>query len=88
MLFFYLINLKFVSRPMRILNCKTICHQKLLNMDKTYDFVIKPLKICPSPPGNVVSINFLRNCNNNNQNSQFKKFEKNLSSTSVDDEHP
>ena len=38
--------------------------------------------------GTVVSIIFSRNCNNHNQNSQFKKFEKNLSSTSVDDEHP
>ena len=48
-----------------------------------------PLKY--DPLGNVVSIAFFffsRNCNNHNQNSQFKKFEKNLSLTSVDDEHP
>ena len=30
---------------MMISNCKKICGQKLLNMDKTYDFVMKPPKI-------------------------------------------
>ena len=45
-----------------------------------------PLKY--DPLGNVISITFSQNCNNHNQNSQFKKFEKNLSSTSVDDERP
>ena len=53
---FYLVNLKLVSRPMWISNCKQVCRQKLLNMDKTYDFVIKPLKY--DPPENMVSINF------------------------------
>ena len=43
--FFHLANLNLVSRPMWISNCKKICCQKLLNMDKTYDFVMKPLKI-------------------------------------------
>ena len=44
-------NLKLVSRPTWITNeCKRICHQKLhLNIDETYDFVIKPLKIGPLP---------------------------------------
>ena len=56
-------------------------------MDKNYNFVIKPLKIWP--PGKRGKHNiFSRNFNNYNQNSQFKKFEKNLSSPSVGDEHP
>ena len=45
-----------------------------------------PLKY--DPVGNVVSIFFSWNCNSHNQNSQFKKLEKNLLSTSVDDECP
>ena len=45
-----------------------------------------PLKF--DPRGNMVSIIFLRNCNSHNQNSQCDKFEKNLSSTSVDHERP
>ena len=72
--FFHLVNLKLVSRPMWISNCKKICCQKLFNMDKTYDFVMKPLKIWSL--GNVVSGYFSRNCNSHNQNSQFKNFEK------------
>ena len=55
-LLFYLVNSKLVSRPAWISNCKKICRQKLLNMDKTYDFVIKPLKI--GPQGNMVSTIF------------------------------
>ena len=51
--FFHLVNLKLVSRPMWISNCKKICCQKLFNMDKTYDFIMKPLKIWSL--GNVVS---------------------------------
>ena len=51
--FFHLVNLKLVSRPMWISNCKKICCQKLFNMGKTYDFVMKPLKILSL--GNVVS---------------------------------
>ena len=43
-----------------------------------------PLKY--EPLKNVVSIIFSPNFNNHNQNSQFKKFEKNPLSTSVDDE--
>ena len=53
---FYLINLKLVSRPVWISNCKKNCRQKLLNMDKTYDFIFKPLKC--EPPENMVSIIF------------------------------
>ena len=45
-----------------------------------------PLKF--DPRGNIVSILFSRNCNSHSQNSQFNKFEKNLSSSSVDDERP
>ena len=59
---------------------------ELLNMDKTYDFVIKPLK--KRPPGNHGKHLFSRNWNIHNQNSQLKKFEKNLSSAFVDDEGP
>ena len=36
----------------------------------------------------MVSIIFSWNCNSHNQNSQFNKFEKNLLSTSVNDERP
>ena len=45
-----------------------------------------PLK--NDPPETTVSIFFSRNWNSHNQTSQLKKFEKNLSSASVDDEHP
>ena len=45
-----------------------------------------PLKF--DPGGDMVSIIFSRNCNSHNQNSQCNKFEKNLSSTSIDDERP
>ena len=56
-------------------------------MDKTYDFVIKPLK--KWPPGNHGKhIFFSRNWDIHNQNSQLKKFERNLSSAFVDDERP
>ena len=58
--FFYLVNLKLVSRPM---------------------WISSPLKF--EPRGNIASIIFSRNCNSHNQNSQFNKSEKNLSSTSV-----
>ena len=44
-LLFYLVNLKLISRPMWASNCKRICRHKLFDIDKTYDFVIKPLKI-------------------------------------------
>ena len=47
---------------------------ELLNMDKTYDFVIKPLK--NDPLETPVSIFFSRNWDIHNQNSQLKKFEK------------
>ena len=53
---FHLINLKLVSRSMQISNCKKICREKLLNMDRTYHYVIKPLKY--DPMGNVVSMIF------------------------------
>ena len=43
-----------------------------------------PLKF--DPMGNMVSIIFSRNCNSHNQNGKFNKAEKNLSSTSVDEE--
>ena len=59
---------------------------ELLNMDKTYDFVIKPLK--NDPLETTVSIFFSRNRDIRNQTSQLKKFEKNLSSAFVDDERP
>ena len=56
-------------------------------MDKTYDFVIKPLK--KWPPGNHGKHIFRsRNWDIHNQNSQLKIFEKNLSSAFVDDERP
>ena len=71
---------------MWISNCKKICGQKLLNMDKAMILLLSPLKY--DPLGNVVSIIFSRNCNGHNQNSKFKKFEKNLWSTSVDVERP
>ena len=45
-----------------------------------------PLK--NDPLETTVSIIFSRNWDSHNQNSQLKKFEKNLSSASVDDEHP
>ena len=51
--FFHLVNLKLVSKPMWISNSKKFCCQKLFIMDKTYDFVMKPLKIWSL--GNVVS---------------------------------
>ena len=59
---------------------------ELLNMDKTYDFVIKPLK--NDLLETTVSIFFSQNWDIHNQNSQFKRFEKNLSSAFVDDERP
>ena len=60
---------------------------ELLNMDKTYDFVNKPLK--KWPPGNHGKhIFFSPNWDIHNPNGQLKKFEKNLSSAFVDDEHP
>ena len=46
-----------------------------------------PLKNDP-PPETTVSIFFSRNWDSHNQNSQLKKFEKDLSSASVDDERP
>ena len=52
--FFYLVNLNLVRRPIWISNCKKILSSELLNMDKAYDFVIKPLKNDPSE--NMVSI--------------------------------
>ena len=53
--FFHLVNLKLLSRPMMISNCKKIYCQKLLNMDKTYDFVMKPPKIyLPGKPGKCI----------------------------------
>ena len=59
---------------------------ELLNMAKTYDFVIKPLK--NDPLETTISIFFSRNWEIHNQNSQLKKSEKNLSSAFVDDERP
>ena len=44
-----------------------------------------PLNNAP-PPGNHGKHIFSRNWDSHNQNSQLKKFEKNLSSASVDDE--
>ena len=48
-----------------------------------------PLKMTP-PPETMEStyIPFPRNWDSQNQNSQFKKFEKNMLSASVGDEHP
>ena len=40
------------------------------------------------PLESVVGIIFSQNCSSHNQNSQFKKFEKNVLSTSVNDERP
>ena len=45
-----------------------------------------PLK--NDPLETTVTIFFSRNWDSHNQHSQLKKFEKNLSSTSVDDERP
>ena len=56
------------------------------NMDKTYDFVIKPLK--KWLPGNHGKDIFFQNWDIHNQNSQLKKLEKNLWSAFVDDERP
>ena len=53
-------------------------------MEKTYDFVIKPLKNDPPPGNHGKHIFFLEI----ELVSQLKKFEKNLSSASVDDERP
>ena len=40
-------------------------------------------------PGNRGKYNFFsRNCKTHNQNGQFKTYEKDLSSTSVDNERP
>ena len=61
--------------------------KNMLYMDKTYDFVIKPLKKWP-PGSHGKHIFFSRNWDIQNQNSQLKKFEKNLSSAFVDDERP
>ena len=74
---------------MWISNCKKICHQKPFNIYKTYDFVVKLLKIRPPLPENMVSIIFFLEIeiDSHDQNRQFKNFEKNLSSASVDDEH-
>ena len=49
-----------------------------------------PLKMTPPPPETMAStyIPFSRNGDSQNQNSQFKKFEKNLLSASVGDENP
>ena len=65
---FYLVNLKLVSRPTRISTKPRI----LLSGPLKYD-----------PLGNVVNINISRNCNSHNQDSQFKKSEKNLSTMNV-----
>ena len=56
-------------------------------MDKTYDFVIKPLEKWP-PVNYDKDIFFYWNWDIHYQNSQLKKFEKNLSSAFVDDERP
>ena len=45
-----------------------------------------PLK--NDPPKTTVSIFFFSKLRSHNQNSQLKKFEKNRSSASVDDERP
>ena len=55
--FFCLVNLKFLSRAMWISRCKKICRQKPMNMEKTHDFIIRPLKIWPLE--NVVNVIFL-----------------------------
>ena len=56
-------------------------------MDKTYDFVINPPQnMTPWKHGKYKL--FSRNWDGHKQNSQFKKFEKSLSSASADDEHP
>ena len=60
---------------MWISNCKKNLLSEL-NMEKTYDFAIKPPK--NDPPETTVSIYFSRNSDSHNQNNQLKKFEKNL----------
>ena len=41
---FYLVNLKLVSRPIWISNCKKVCRQKLLDIDKIHDLLSSLLK--------------------------------------------
>ena len=65
---FYLVNLKLVSRPTRISTKPRI----LLSGPLKYD-----------PLGNVVNINFSRNCNSHNEDNQFTKSENNLSTMNV-----
>ena len=65
---FYLVNLKLVSRPTRISTKPRI----LLSGPLKYDSL-----------GNVVNINISRNCNSHNQDNQFKKSDKNLSTMNV-----
>ena len=84
---FYFGKFNACAKTYLVSNCKKGCSKKLLNIDKAHNFVISPLKICPLP-GKRGQYNFSRNCNSPDQDSQFKKSEKNLSSNFVDDEHP
>ena len=62
---------------------------ELLNMDKTYDFVIKSLKKWPPPPGNQgKQIFFLEIEIFTTKIVNSKSLKKNLSSAFVDDECP
>ena len=54
---------------------------KLVSRPTRISMLSGPLKY--DPLGNVVNINFSRNCNSHNQDNQFKKFEKNLSTMNV-----
>ena len=47
-----------------------------------------PLKNDPPPRNHGKHIFFPRNSDSDNKNSQLKKFDKNLSSASVDNERP
>ena len=86
---FYLVNLKLVSRPMWISNCKTVCCQRLLNMDKPMILLSNPLKYDLPLPENMVSIIIFHEIelvSTKIVNSNSLK--KNQLSASVNDEHP
>ena len=84
-LFFLFGKFKFCIKTYVDFKLEKNLSSKLLNMDKTYDFVIKPLKKWPTENhGNHIL--FSRNWDSHNQHGQLKKFEKYLSSASVDDE--
>ena len=70
---------------MWIANCKKNLLSELLNMEKTYDFVIKPLK--KLPPGNHGKHIFFKIEIVTTKIVNSKSLKK-LSSASVDDEPP